>query len=43
MNLPINTTYDGTAFAVTVSMPNNAQLCKWNGEDNQEPIGGLFA
>ena len=27
MNLPINTTSDGTAFAVTVSMPNNAQLC----------------
>ena len=27
MNLPINTTADGTAFAVTVSMPNNAQLC----------------
>ena len=27
MNLPINTTADGTAFSVTVSMPNNAQLC----------------
>ena len=27
MNLPINTTADGAAFAVTVSMPNNAQLC----------------
>ena len=27
MNLPTNTTADGTAFAVTVSMPNNAQLC----------------
>ena len=27
MNLPTNTTYDGTAFAVTVSMPNKTQLC----------------
>ena len=27
MSLPINTTADGAAFAVTVSMPNNAQLC----------------
>ena len=27
MNLTTNTTADGTAFAVTVSMPNNAQLC----------------
>ena len=27
MNLPINTTADGAAFAVTVLMPNNAQLC----------------
>ena len=26
--MPINTTADGTAFAVTVSMPNNAQLCR---------------
>ena len=34
MNLPTNTTADGAAFAVTVSMPNNAQLCNivnWGG------------
>ena len=27
MNLPINTTSDGAAFAVTVSMPDKAELC----------------
>ena len=27
MNLPTNTTTDGTAFAVTVSLPANARMC----------------
>ena len=42
MNLPINTTYDGTAFAVTVSMPNNAQLCNIVNGGGHYPSTGVL-
>ena len=42
MNLPINTTADGTAFAVTVSMPNNAQLCNIVNGGGHYPSTGVL-
>ena len=42
MNFPINTTTDGAAFAVTVSMPNNAQLCNIVNGGGHYPSTGVL-
>ena len=42
MNLPTNTTADVTAFAVTVSMPNNAQLCNIINGGGHYPSTGVI-
>ena len=42
MNLPTNTTADGTAFAVTVSMPNKAQLCNIVNGGGHYPSTGVL-
>ena len=42
MNLPINTTADGMAFAVTVSMPKNAQLCNIVNGGGHYPSTGVL-
>ena len=43
MNLLTNTTSDGTAFAVTVSLPNNAQLCNIINGGGHYPSTGVIA
>ena len=42
MNSPINTATDGAAFAVTVSMPNNAQLCNIVNGGGHYPSTGVL-
>ena len=42
MMLPINATFDGTAFSVTVSMPNNAQLCNIVNGGGHYPSTGVL-
>lgn len=42
MNLPTNTTSDGAAFAITVSMPNNAQLCNIVNGGGHYPSTGVL-
>lgn len=42
MNLPINMTEDGTAYAITVSMPNNAQMCNIINGGGHYPSTGVI-